>query len=323
MNKGIILTDEQVKAIIKDYQNGIALSKISHKYKCGIIKIKTVLKENDIDFVSRKNKKKYSFDEHWLDNLDCAEKFYFLGFMFSDGNNCEKYNTCSIALQESDKDILIQFSNLLQNNRPLYYNAKTKSYCLRFCSEYFCQKLKELGCIPKKSLVLKFPSYIPLEYQRDFIRGYFDGDGGLSLNTKGMTAKADVSFAGTLDFNTELGNVLKNNLGDISLKLYTFNKTECTKLLITTQVDSFSFLDWIYNSSSIYLNRKYNKYELLKESRKKMKSNPSLSRKILKENKDFIIQQHFNGVSNCEIGRQLNVNKTTIGRFLRKNGVLA
>ena len=322
MNKGTILTNEQVELIVEDYQNGATLNKIAQKYKCGITKIKTVLKENNIDFSLKRNKNKYNFNEHWLDNLDCAEKFYFLGFMFSDGNNCEKYNTCSITLQESDKDVLIQFSNLLQNNRPLYYNTKTKSYCLRFYSEYFCKRLKDLGCVPRKSLVLKYPSYIPLEYQRDFIRGYFDGDGGLSLNTKGITIKADVSFSGTFDFNTELVNVLKNNLGDISLKIYTFNETKCTKLLITTQNDCLSFLEWIYDSSSIYLNRKYDKYEMLKNSRKRMSSNPSLSRKILKENRDYIIQQHFNGISNCELGRQLNVNKATIGRFLRKNGVL-
>ena len=131
MNKGTILTNEQVELIVEDYQNGATLNKIAQKYKCGITKIKTVLKENNIDFSLKRNKNKYNFNEHWLDNLDCAEKFYFLGFMFSDGNNCEKYNTCSITLQESDKDVLIQFSNLLQNNRPLYYNTKTKLFTSR------------------------------------------------------------------------------------------------------------------------------------------------------------------------------------------------
>lgn len=320
MNKGTNLTEKQKKEIIDKYSQKMALAKIAQEYKCSTNKIKTVLQEKGVAFTSRKNISKYNFNQKWLDKLDCAEKFYFLGFMFSDGNNCSKYNTSSITLQECDKEILLKFSELLQNDRPLYYNSKTKSYTLRFCSKYFCERLDELGCIPKKSLVLKFPTYVPTEYLKDFIRGYFDGDGGLSLNNKGNTIKADVTFAGTLCFNNEILKILNLELGISDVKIYSYDTTKCTKLLITTQFSSLVFLDWIYKDSVIYLSRKYNKYKTLKESRGKMKSNPSMSRKILKDKEDYIIQQHLKGISNSELGRQLNVNKTTIGRFLKRKG---
>lgn len=37
------------------------------------------------------------------------------------------------------------------------------------------------GCVPKKSLILKFPEedIVSKELQSHFIRGYFDGDGSL------------------------------------------------------------------------------------------------------------------------------------------------
>ena len=40
----------------------------------------------------------YTFNEHWLDELDCPEKFYFLGFFAADGCNLKKYNNVKIKL---------------------------------------------------------------------------------------------------------------------------------------------------------------------------------------------------------------------------------
>lgn len=41
--------------------------------------------------------------------------------------------------------------------------------------------LKQLGCIERKSLILKFPTeeQVPFDLLHHFIRGYFDGDGSI------------------------------------------------------------------------------------------------------------------------------------------------
>lgn len=40
-----------------------------------------------------------------------------------------------------------------------------------------CEDLINLGCVPNKSLILKFPTFdiVPEKYMSHFIRGYFDG----------------------------------------------------------------------------------------------------------------------------------------------------
>lgn len=46
--------------------------------------------------------------------------------------------------------------------------------------------LINLGCIPRKTLVLKFPneSTVPKQLIKHFIRGYMDGDGCISTYYK-------------------------------------------------------------------------------------------------------------------------------------------
>lgn len=44
--------------------------------------------------------------------------------------------------------------------------------------------LSKHGCVPNKSLILKFPTTLPNELVNDFIRGYFDGDGSVYINNK-------------------------------------------------------------------------------------------------------------------------------------------
>lgn len=48
------------------------------------------------------------------------------------------------------------------------------------------QDLINLGCVPKKSLILTFPSeeQIPKKLIKHFIRGYFDGDGWFTNTEK-------------------------------------------------------------------------------------------------------------------------------------------
>ena len=69
------------------------------------------------------------------------------------------------------------------------------------------------GCVPNKSLILKFPSeeILPKELQRHFIRGYFDGDGTIGLYPHSKTnpkLEESLLIVGTKPFLEKVQDVL-------------------------------------------------------------------------------------------------------------------
>lgn len=66
--------------------------------------------------------------------------------------------------------------------------------------------LKSYGCVPKKSLILKFPKesiFKSSDLIRHFIRGYWDGDGCLTWADKEHKV-ANISVLGTKSFLTSI-----------------------------------------------------------------------------------------------------------------------
>lgn len=112
---------------------------------------------------------------------------YVLGFFFADGNVQvkQKNSMCaSISLSYKDEELLHKIKNALQSEHPVkikikkrYNNYTSKQQAvLSISKQDICKDLISLGCVPRKTFVLKFPE-MPSMFHSHFIRGYFDGDG--------------------------------------------------------------------------------------------------------------------------------------------------
>ena len=188
--------------------------------------------------------------------IDTEEKAYWLGFLYADGSVGSKEDKVELGLAEKDYHHLEKFKNFIGLPNKISYRESTKSYRYSFRSKSCKQDLISQGCIPKKSLILKFPTeeQVPRELIRHFIRGYFDGDGWFS-NTGSCF---QVGIIGTEDFIKgflEYAPITKDNKIFIvhregGAKRYVFSKLE----------DVTNFLNWIYKDSKIYLDRKYEHY---------------------------------------------------------------
>lgn len=76
------------------------------------------------------------------------------------------------------------------------------------------------GCIPNKSLKLKFPTTVPDKLIRHFVRGYFDGDGSIAKNEDRCT------LISTQEFCDELKKIVKELLSVNSSIMYCHNKKD-------------------------------------------------------------------------------------------------
>lgn len=216
-----------------------------------------------IDIYSRKS----HVNDHIFDSIDTEEKAYWLGFLYADGNVHlhSKSWKVELGLQEQDYEHLVKYAAFIGYSKQPSYRPKTKSYRIVTGSRLMAEQLMSKGCVPRKSLILTFPSYdvVPKELMRHFIRGYFDGDGCITLRHNVNSTVPIPSLLGTKEF---LQGLL-NEIGFADTQI--IKKEEWTASntynLVFRKEQGYRFLDYMYKDAAVFLQRKYNRY-LLKEN---------------------------------------------------------
>lgn len=206
------------------------------------------------------------FDNTVFDKIDTEEKAYWLGFLYADGCVSKNSNIVSIGLKNSDKSHLEKFRLFLKsksNVSECIVNTNNKSYkTCRFqvCDKHFRESLVKLGCVPEKSLILKFPQlsiFSNKELIYDFIRGYVDGDGCLTFSRCG---RLELSILGTKEFLEGICNIFENRFKSIHkikrLKTNVYKISNCGE-----NADYVTSI--LYRNANIYLERKRNRFAVL------------------------------------------------------------
>ena len=190
--------------------------------------------------------------------IDSEEKAYWLGFLYADGSVGSTDNRIELTLAEKDLHHMEKFKNFIGLDNKISYREQTKSYRYTFKNKDFKQNLINLGCIPQKSLKLKFPTeeQVPRHLIRHFIRGYFDGDGHFTNTPKCFEA----GFISTFDFITECLKHLPNSLKKDSKIQKVHREDGAKRYSFYSYNDVKTFLDFMYKDCTIYLDRKYEHY---------------------------------------------------------------
>ncbi len=206
--------------------------------------------------------RKYQLNEKYFDCVDCEEKAYFLGILYADGTNSTKQTEVLLRLNVDDIDILIKLNNLIQPTKPILLCQDNKQYKLAINSKILSLRLAELGVIPNKTFTLKYPDWLKPELNKHFIRGYFDGDGGVTYNKKNKGLQ--ISFTGTEEIITSIRNILteENNMGVVKLYCrFPERNNNNRTLYYSGNGNAKRFYDYIYSDSKLYMLRKKNKFE--------------------------------------------------------------
>lgn len=206
----------------------------------------------------------YTLNENYFDIIDTEEKAYILGILYADGYNNTKRTNISISLKEADKEILERLSLAVGSNRPLSYRvSRNTNHCNQytFCisSKHISSRLSELGCIRAKSTILTFPEWINSELVRHFIRGYFDGDGCIHIGKR----QTVVNLTGTSSLITAIQDILIKEIRLKKTKLQG-NKRGNNSILTmqySGRLQAKRIAEWLYKDSSIYLQRKFDKFK--------------------------------------------------------------
>jgi hypothetical protein len=259
-------TKRQENLIISKYQSGLSTCKLEKEFKCSDWRILDVLKEYNIPRRSRREiNKKYIVKSNYFSQINSHEKAYILGLLMTDGYNRESHGYVHFGLQESDKYIVEYVNSCLHiNNRPVYLKKQIKGYKKHFYTfitdKQISKDLAKLGCVQKKSLILRFSPNLPRKYINSYILGCFDGDGCIFLKkTKRRTQRQFYICSGSVKFCQDIQEKIKEQLGILG-KIRTRTNTK-TKNLISymtfTKINDLLILkNWLYKNQEIYLKRK-------------------------------------------------------------------
>jgi hypothetical protein len=214
---------------------------------------------------------KYSVNENFFEKIDTQQKAYTLGMMYADG--CVYKNTMIVGV--TDKEIVDNIKSFLEYEGLIEeYKKDEKSkliYKLRVKRAKLLDDLIKNGCPPKKSLILKFPSFdiVPENLMGHFTRGWFDGDGCICYTNRKTRIGNDswvIMLIGTKEFLEGLCNVygLKGNYRKAT-------KNNTWTLLLQKKSEIEKFLKIIYKDSTVSLTRKREKAEQCLEDLKLIK----------------------------------------------------
>jgi DNA-binding transcriptional regulator WhiA len=244
------------------YNNGVSATKIAKEYGIHVTTVTRGIKRiGGIIKPATETHRKYHLNENVFELIDTEEKAYWLGFLYADGSvGIEKYSkTIKLELKEDDYQHLVKFINFLQADYPI---RKSRSkinnkfyyhFGVRISSPKLVDDLIKYGCVPNKTYLLKDLPDIDNTLMRHFIRGYFDGDGSISINNN----KYEWTIVGKKEFLVNFQNILVKQTGVNYTKLKCHKKSDVVYLRYSGNQVVKKICEWLYNDATIFLDRKY------------------------------------------------------------------
>jgi DNA-binding transcriptional regulator WhiA len=231
---------------VQHYQKGIKCVQISNLMNVDRRTIGKWLKE--AGFVYSKNNKA-NINSEIFETIDTQEKAYWLGFIYADGY-VSKESNFELSLSIKDLSHLEKFKSFLEFEGKIYIDQKVGRCRLQFRDVKIVNSLKQLGCVNKKSLILRFPE-VSDDLKSHFIRGYFEGDGYISDPKRSVA----VSIVGTEEFLKSIHDVTDLPKENIKHRNPKHSKEVFTNMI--SGKNARKLCRYMYENATVYLDRKY------------------------------------------------------------------
>lgn len=274
--KQCIFSQEDISFIINAYCNlHWGTPAIAEYFRVSPTTINKLLRAHQVAIRDNKEKgQKYTCNEHYFDNIDSEHQAYWLGFLYADGyvspGSSNKSSGVGVAINTNDRELLEQFKEDIGYTGPIHrYEQKTAygmtSYCRIFIlSDMLYNGLRSKGVVPRKSLILNFPSkkVVPVGLISHFIRGYLDGDGSITRHTSKENMELSIKFCGTKQMLEGIKKVFQVEHLKLEETHSSKNKNNF-QLTIGGNRQVYNILKKIYTDATVFLKRKFEKAQIL------------------------------------------------------------
>lgn len=253
--------------IIEQYvQNRKYIKEISKEINISTDKIKDILKRNNIE-IKRSCYRKYTHTYDFFENINTEKKAYWLGFILADGYINSKGNVVGIELKSDDMSHLEKFKTDICATNPIHIYHKNSTFreqdnCRILVNSFKTKEdLLNLGLTSNKSYDGVLPK-VEKSMTRHLVRGYFDGNGSVSVlyKNKNGTPSVSVCICGTKEILKCIEEIVD---GNVSWSQRYKKDNNNYQIQISTKKWIYYFLNYMYDDCDTYLDRKYEKYKLI------------------------------------------------------------
>lgn len=204
-----------------------------------------------------KIKNSYLLNKHFFKEIQDEYQAYILGFICADGYVHKNGKTVTIAIKQSDSQILEDIKKAMETDAKLRVKKKPDGQedlaVLNISSRELVEDLARLGVKSNKTKEILLP-IIKNDLYKHFIRGLFDGDGyigerqfALTGGSKNILLQIQKHIMKEIKCKLTLRELKKK---DGSIKGYQLYGGKNTK----------AALQWLYSDCRIVLERKYKCY---------------------------------------------------------------
>ena len=202
---------------------------------------------------------------------------YLLGFYAADGNINEKRKTFRIHLQKQDSELVYLYKDIISPDARTFTvdehkttgrNGKEinahESFGVDITSAKLCTDLVNLGIGYNKSYSDLHIPEMPENLIKHFIRGYFDGDGCITIWLSTEKGKSD-RVRGKFDICAKSASILNEFIKffathDIKINLNYLKRDDMYRISTSSKKELEKIYNILYKDSNFYLSRKFNKF---------------------------------------------------------------
>lgn len=260
-------SEKQYHDAVTDYVKGMPMDELVKKHGISFVSICKYMRQNGIDYYSGHGRK-HHFNQDYFQNLDSQEKVYWFGYLYADGsiNKSNTYDIVPIRLRlncsKKDRYLIEKFLEALECDMkitdyiPKGTYAQNEMSKIAINSKKLCDDLTKNGFrLLKKDSTGDVFNHIDKKFHRDFIRGYFDGDGSITTSQMSFTVEESLGI--------RIQEILMQNcqLNKTSLRKYEDKGYDSlVNLAYGGRLQLVKIFNYLYEGAEIFLPRKYERF---------------------------------------------------------------
>lgn len=190
---------------------------------------------------------------------------WLMGFLAADGCIEKDRNVIKLSLSTVDKEILEKIRKEIQLDSPVKDYQTSQGYNvskLQWSSEQHKKDLAFYGIIPQKTFKLLPPYRLNEKFWKDYIRGFWDGDGSITLLENNYNSLEWQLVSGTKEILDFIINYFYEEYSIPKVQIHSINRSgkDLFTILYSTTASRKIYEIFYENPDCLTLQRKKDKY---------------------------------------------------------------